>query len=135
MVSQNKDISMIIDSSAVIAILLGEPEVLIKLEAASVRLISAANALEASIVIGAKKGKAGLEYLDQMFYEAKINIVLFDEEQYKSARKAWWTYGKGREHPASLNFGDCFAYALAKNSNQPLLFKGDDFLETDLIAA
>ena len=128
---------MVIDSSALIAILLQEAEAKVfaeTIEAASVRLISAASLLEASIVIEGRNGEAGGRELDLLLYRAGIEIVAVDRDQAEIARRAWRLYGKGR-HAAGLNYGDCFAYALAKATGSPLLFKGDDFAQTDVAAA
>lgn len=125
---------MVIDTSAIIAILLGEPEapeLARAIEDASPRLLSAANLLETSMVIEARKGDAAGRELDLLLYRAGIDVVPVDQEQAEIARVAWRRYGKGR-HPANLNFGDCFAYALAKTTGLPLLFKGDDFNQTDI---
>lgn len=125
---------MVIDTSAIIAILLGEPgaEALARAIANdSKRLISAFTALEASIVIEAKKEEVGGRELDLLFHRARIQIVAMNHEQFELARLAWRTYGNGR-HPAELNIGDCCSYALAKYSGEPLLFKGNDFAKTDL---
>ena len=125
---------MVIDTSAIIAILLGEPEapeLARAIEDGSPRLLSAANLLETSMVIEARKGDAAGRELDLLVYRAGIDVVPVDQEQAEIARVAWRRYGKGR-HPASLNFGDCFAYALAKTTGLPLLFKGDDFNQTDI---
>jgi ribonuclease VapC len=94
-------------------------------------LISAASVLETGIVLEARKGEAaGLEF-DLFLVRVDIQIVPVDAEQVEIARWAWRKYGKGR-HPAALNFGDCFAYALAKTSGEPLLAKGGDFSLTDI---
>ncbi|KQW56620.1 ribonuclease, partial [Ensifer sp. Root1252] len=98
------------------------------------RFISAATILELSIVIEARLGEAGAAELDLWLYKAGVEVVAVDAEQIAIARRAWRSFGKGR-HPASLNFGDCFSYALAKSRNEPLLFKGDDFSRTDIEAA
>lgn len=127
---------MVIDSSALIAILLGEPEAeaLAKAIASDPkRLVGAFTALEASIVIEAKKGEAGGRELDLLLHRARIEIVAVDAEQYEIARLAWRSYGKGR-HPAGLNIGDCCSYALSKYSGEPLLFKGNDFNQTDVLS-
>jgi ribonuclease VapC len=128
---------MVVDTSALIAILLREPEAIRfaqAIETASPRLLSAASLLEASMVIETRKGDAGGRELDLFLYRAGIEIVAVDHEQAEIARIAWRQYGKGR-HAAGLNYGDCFAYALAKVSGAPLLFKGDDFTQTDLVGA
>jgi ribonuclease VapC len=125
---------MVIDTSALIAILFGEAEAsdfAKAIENATSRLLSAATLLEASMVVETRKGEAGGRELDLFVYRAGIEIVAVDSEQAEVARIAWRQYGKGR-HSAGLNYGDCFAYALAKVSGAPLLFKGDDFTLTDL---
>ena len=127
---------MVIDTSALIAILLGEPEGEAFARAIaddSKRLISAPTALEAGIVIEAKKGETGGRELDLLIHRARIEIVSMNEEQTEIARTAWRKFGKGR-HPAGLNIGDCCSYALAKHAGEPLLFKGDDFSKTDIRA-
>src|ERR1700758_4431735 len=118
---------MVIDSSAIIAVLLNEANaarIAQAIESNSQRLLSAANLLEASIVIESRKGEAGGRELDLLLYRSAIEIVAVDQDQAEIARLAWRRFGKGR-HPASLNYGDCFAYALAKRSGLPLLFQGD----------
>lgn len=125
---------MVIDSSALIAILLGEPEAerLARAIAADPRrLISAFTSLEASVVIEAKKGEAGGREFDLLLHKARIEIVSMNPEQFELARHAWRIFGKGK-HPAGLNIGDCCAYALAKYSGESLLFKGDDLSQTDI---
>lgn len=125
---------MVIDTSAVSAILLGEAEATRFAEAielASLRLMSAATLLEATMVIETRKGEAGGRELDLLIHRAGIEIVAVDPEQAEVARTAWRRFGKGR-HPAALNYGDCFAYALAKVTASPLLYKGSDFAKTDL---
>jgi len=98
------------------------------------RRLSAANLLEAAIVIEARKGEAGSRELDLLMYRSGIEIVAVDRDQVETARLAWRRFGKGR-HPAALNYGDCFAYALAKTRGLPLLFRGDDFARTDIAPA
>ena len=125
---------MVIDTSALVAVLLQEPEaprIAQAIEAASVRLLSAASLLEASIVIESRKGEEGARDLDLLLYRAGIEIVAVDQNQAEIARRGWRQFGKGR-HPASLNYGDCFAYALARSRSLPLLFQGDDFNLTDI---
>ena len=125
---------MVIDSSALLAILLAEPErsrFVDLITEASVRLLSAANALEAAIVSESRLKAIGGHELDILIQKASIEIVSIDAEQFSVARQAWRRYGKGR-HPAALNLGDCFAYSLSKVSNEPLLAKGADFKKTDL---
>lgn len=126
---------MVVDSSALIAILLMEPEAeqflnqLLEVEAL---YLSSVSLLETAMVIEYKKGKAGADKLDELLAELMFSIVPFDRAQAVLARKAWREFGKGI-HPAKLNFGDCCSYALAKHLNQLLLFKGNDFLQTDLL--
>ena len=128
---------MVIDTSALVAILSDEPDAS-RLEAAieldPVRLISANTLLEASIVIESRFGEAGGRELDILLHKAHVEIVSFDQEQTELAREAYRRYGKGR-HPAALNFGDCFAYALCSARGEALLFKGNDFERTDLKSA
>jgi ribonuclease VapC len=128
---------MVIDTSAIIAVLVDEPDaprVAEAIEAASLRLLSAANLLEASIVIEGRNGAPGGRDLDLLIYRTGTEIVPVDQDQAEIARDAWRRYGKGR-HPAGLNYGDCFAYALAKSRRLPLLFVGGNFARTDLEAA
>jgi ribonuclease VapC len=128
---------MVIDTSALIAILLGEPEAepfALAIAGDPKRLVSAFTALETAIVIEAKKGESGGRELDLLLHQAKIEIVPVTAEQFEIARSAWRKYGKGR-HPAGLNIGDCCSYALAKCAGEPILFKGNDFSRTDLKAA
>src|SRR5436853_237249 len=116
---------MVIDTSAMVAIFLEEPErkpLLEHIVQAETRLISAANAFETGIVLEAKRGEATGREFDLFIVRAKIELVPVDAEQADIARSAWRKYGKGR-HPAGLNFGDCFAYALAKSIGQKLLAK------------
>ena len=125
---------MVIDTSAVIAILFGEPEAESFAQALAddpKRLMSAFNVLETGIVVEAKKGESGGRELDLLLHRARIEIVSMNEDQVELARSAWRNYGKGN-HPAGLNIGDCCAYALAKYAGEPLLFKGDDFNQTDI---
>jgi ribonuclease VapC len=125
---------MVIDTSALIAVLLGEPDaahIARAIEAGSPRLLSAATLLEASIVIESRKGEAGGRELDLLLYRGAIEVVPVDQDQAEIARSAWRRFGKGR-HPAALNYGDCFAYALASTRRLPLLFCGNDFTQTDL---
>ena len=125
---------MVIDTSALTAILLGEPEAgefarFIMND--SKRLLSTFSFLETSIVIEVKKGESGGRELDLLIHRAGIDIIPMDAEQSELARYAWRNYGKGR-HPAGLNIGDCCSYALAKYSGESLLFKGNDFSKTDI---
>ena len=104
------------------------------IEAATVRHISTATLLEAAIVIEKRHGLAGGEKLDQLLSAADVQIEPFTAEQSAIARLAYRQYGKGC-HLAGLNYGDCFAYALAKAVGEPLLFKGNDFAQTDVEGA
>jgi len=125
---------MVIDTSALVAVLLNEPgapRISEAIELASVRLLSVANFLEAAMIIESRKGEAGGRELDLALYRATIEVVPVDQDQAEIARLAWRRYGKGR-HAAGLNYGDCFAYALARQRRLPLLFRGDDFARTDI---
>jgi ribonuclease VapC len=125
---------MVIDTSALTAILLDEAEaerIGIAIEDDPVRLLSAASLLETSIVIETRYGEVGGRELDLLVHRAKIEIASVDVALSEVARAAFRKWGKGR-HPAALNFGDCFSYALSKTSGEPLLFKGDDFGLTDI---
>ena len=125
---------MVIDTSALITILTGEPDA--QLFASAIaddpkKLLSSFSMLEAGIVIESKKGESGSRELELLIHKIKIDIVSLDSEQIALAIAAWRKFGKGR-HPAALNIGDCCSYALAKYSNEPLLFKGNDFDKTDI---
>jgi ribonuclease VapC len=125
---------MVIDSSAFAAIFFGEPErqkFLAAITAAGSRLVSAASVLETGLVLEARQGDAAGREFDLFVIRANVQIVPVDAEQADLARSAWRKYGKGR-HPAGLNFGDCFSYALAKLSGEPILANGTDFASTDL---
>jgi len=129
---------MILDSSAIIAVLKRESEAgafTTAIEAAEHRRVSAANFLEAAIVMDSKRDPAVSRLLDDLLHEAEIEIVGVDERQARVAREAYRDFGRGSGHPARLNFGDCFAYALAKVAREPLLYKGDDFSHTDVTPA
>lgn len=128
---------MVIDTSALLAILQDEPErraFNAAIAAADSVVISVANFVEVSMVIEACYGADGLLDLDRFLQQARIEFAAVDLAQGKLARDALRRFGKGR-HPAGLNFGDCFAYALAKSLGHPLLYKGDDFSKTDVVAA
>lgn len=128
---------MIIDTSAVLAILFREPgfEVFESAVAdASSCSISAAGFVEVSIVVESRGGDQGMRHCDSLFQRAGISVEPVTEEQAHLARQGFSDYGKGR-HPAGLNFGDCFSYALAKATGEALLFKGDDFARTDVTPA
>ncbi len=125
---------MVVDSSAILAILQGEPEradFIAALERADRPKMSTANWVEASIVVGQRYGPEGLLLLDRFIAAAQIQKVPVDEDQASAARNAFRVYGKGN-HQAGLNYGDCFAYACAKILGEPILFKGNDFAQTDL---
>jgi ribonuclease VapC len=125
---------MVIDASAIIAILFGQPEAATFAEAIeqdAVRLMSAASVLEAAIVVESGLGDPGARELDLLLYQAGITIVPFSADHLAAARHAFRVFGKGR-HAAALNFGDCFSYALSKSTGEPLLFKGEDFARTDV---
>ena len=127
---------MVIDTSALVAILQDEPERRTfneAIEAAESRSISTASFVEASIIIESRYGPDGTRALDLFISKSEISLVPVDSDQAHVARTAFRQYGKGR-HPAGLNFGDCFSYALAKAFDEPLLFKGDDFTQTDIVA-
>lgn len=128
---------MVIDTSAIAAILLKEADrdrFIDAIAADPVRLMSTVNALEAALVIEARKHEEGGRELDLLLHDSRIEIVPFTSEQMEEARAAWREYGKGN-HPAGLNFCDCCAYALSKISGEALLFKGSDFQQTDVAAA
>jgi len=128
---------MVVDTSALIAVLLAEPgheSLLTLLAEADDPLISAATLVEASIVMQAKTGEQGVVDLDELLGLSAVRCVAVDRAQAYLAREAFARYGKGRA-PAGLNYGDCFAYALAKAAGSPLLFKGSDFAQTDLASA
>lgn len=128
---------MVIDSSAIVAILLGEPECESFVDAvvgAEVVRISAATLVETSMVLESRRGAEGILLLDRWMDGAGIEIVPVDAVQAKIARQAFSDFGRGR-HRAGLNFGDCFSYALAQRFGEPLLSKGDDFPHTDLTMA
>ncbi len=128
---------MVIDTSAVIAILQDELDAPAYAEAirdAPLRLLSSVNLVEAAMVIEARNQEPGGRELDLLLHRSHIDVVPFTLEQAETARAAWRRYGKGN-HPAGLNFCDCCAYALARTSGEPLLFKGNDFSQTDVASA
>ena len=128
---------MIVDTSAIIAILRDEPDAASFAEAiakASRRSLSAANFVESAAVIDGSNDPIASRRFDDLLHEAQFVIEPVTEVQARVARDAYRDFGKGR-HPAGLNFGDCFAYALARASGEPLLFKGDDFKHTDVESA
>ena len=122
---------MAIDTSAIVAIALNEPdasEIEVRIADDPVRLISAATVLEAAMVLEARLGDAGGREFDLWLLKIGAEIIAVDAEQ---ADVAWRRYGKGH-HAAALNYGDCFSYALAVTRSEPLLFKGEDFAKTDI---
>lgn len=125
---------MVLDTSALVAILFEEPEHG-RLKAAIAldprRDVSAATLLEAGMVLESRAGEVAGRELDLLLRQLACRVVPVDEPQAERARAGWRSFGKGR-HPAGLNFGDCFAYALSMTSGEPLLFKGDDFSRTDV---
>ena len=128
---------MVIDTSVIVAIACNEPEATDfeqRIADDPVRLMSAATLVEAAMVIETRFGEAGAGELDLWLHKAAVEIVSVDVDQADLARRAWRRFRKGR-HPAGLNYGDCFAYALAKFSGEPLLYKGNDFARTDLANA
>jgi len=129
---------MIIETSAIIAILRDESEAMSCAQAISdamTRRVSAVNYVESAVVIDASHDPIATRRFDDFIREANISIEPVTEVQAQIARAAYRDFGKGSGHPARLNFGDCFAYALAKESGEPLLFKGGDFAHTDIVAA
>jgi ribonuclease VapC len=128
---------MIVDSAAAVAIILGEPgfEVFVNAIAAARNCrISAASFVETSIISESRIGDQGIRQCDAFFRDSGISVEPVTQEQAMLARQGYSDYGKGR-HPAGLNFGDCFSYALAKSTGEPLLFKGVDFSQTDIQSA
>jgi ribonuclease VapC len=129
---------MIIDTSALIAILRDEPEAkdcAFAIERNANRRLSAANFVETALVIDGSRDPIASRRFDDLVTEARILVEPVTEAQARLARDAYRDFGKGSGHPAKLNFGDCFAYALAKTTGEALLFKGDDFIHTDIISA
>jgi ribonuclease VapC len=128
---------IVIDSSALVAIAFEEPEQSLFnriISGSRIKLLSAANLLETSMVIEKRNGEDGRHRLDYFLLRSGIEIAEVDAGQAELAREAFRRFGKGR-HPANLNFGDCFAYALARRTGYPLLYKGGDFKQTDLTSA
>jgi ribonuclease VapC len=129
---------MIVDSSALIAILRAEPEAAAFAEAlagATRRRLSAVSFVEAAVVIDSRRNPAASHALDDLIREAEMTIEPVTEAQARLAREAYRDFGRGSGHPARLNFGDCFAYALARSTGETLLYKGDDFIHTDVRSA
>lgn len=129
---------MIVDSSAMVAIIRGERDgsrLAARLSESDSARMSAATLVELSIVIDRDSSPNSAALLDELFDRSGIEVVPFTAEHARIARRAYQEFGKGSGHRAGLNFGDCFAYALAKQSGGPLLFKGDDFSHTDIVPA
>ncbi|CAK7261929.1 MULTISPECIES: type II toxin-antitoxin system VapC family toxin [unclassified Shinella] len=128
---------MVIDTSAIVAILRNEPEA-VRLEkvlvADPIRLVPATCVLEARMVLVSRRGEHALAEVDLWLSKIGADLIPVDAELIDVATQAWLAYGKGR-HPASLNFADCLSYALAKRAGEPLLFIGNDFVQTDIEAA
>lgn len=125
---------MVVDTSALCAVLFNEPtraELIGTLASAPRRVISSGTMVEVAIVVEARLGEAGGRELDLLLHRAGVDVVAVDADQVEMARVGWRRFGKGR-HPAGLNFGDLFAYALARTRGEPLLFVGDDFTRTDV---
>ena len=126
--------SLVVDTSAAVAVILGEPgreELAVHLEDARTRMMPAAIRVELGIVIESRLWPAGQDVIDRFLRDAKIDIVPVDADLAARAMSGWRRYGKGR-HPAGLNFGDCFTYALAERTGHPVLCTGDDFAATDI---
>lgn len=128
---------MVIDTSAIVAILRNEPEAS-RLEKAlvadGIRLVPATCVLEARMVLVSRRGEHALAEIDLWLRKIEADITAVDADLVDMATQAWLVYGKGR-HPAALNFADCLSYALAKRADEPLLFIGKDFAQTDIEAA
>ncbi len=125
---------MVIDTSAILSVLFGEDDMAFytsHLVKDGRKVMTPLNALEADIVVEARKGQEGRKELDLFLYHCAIEVLPFDNAMRTLAAEAWRQYGKGR-HPAGLNMGDCCSYALAKYLMEPLLFKGEDFSRTDI---
>jgi ribonuclease VapC len=128
---------VIVDTSAIIAILRGEPDAdryIAALAKASQPRMSAGTFLETAIVVDANRDPVLSRRLDELLAAIQVHVETVSLRQVAIARDAYRDFGKGR-HPAALNFGDCFAYALAKETGEPMLYKGDDFARTDVASA
>jgi len=129
---------LIVDTSAIVAIVNGEPDaehlasVLVHATSAA---MSAATYVETAVVVDAKRDPVTSRHFDRLLREARIVVADLTAAQAQLARAAYRDFGKGSGHPARLNLGDCFAYALARERDEPLLFKGDDFIHTDVMPA
>lgn len=129
---------MIVDSSALIAILRGEPEAasfIETIENASSARVSAVNYVEAAMVVDGSRDPVLSRRFDDLCHDSRLVIEPVTEGQARLAREAFRDFGRGSGHPARLNFGDCFAYALARETGEALLFKGNDFSQTDIMPA
>lgn len=129
---------MIVDSSAVVAVIREEPDATALIEAmirAERLRMSAATYLETSIVVEARHDPVAVRVVDTILSRFGVELEAFTAEHAQIARAAYRDFGKGRGHPARLNFGDCISYALAKATGEPLLYKGDDFVQTDIRSA
>ena len=129
---------MILDTSAIIAILRNEPDAsrfTEAIQAGETRIVSAATYLEAAIIVDSNRDPVLSRRLDELIEQANVSIEPVTDAQARIARDAYRDFGRGSGHPARLNFGDCFAYALAKATGEPLLFKGSDFAHTDIASA
>jgi ribonuclease VapC len=125
---------MVLDSSAIVALLLDEPDadsLRLAIADTDTRLMSAATLLETALIIESRHGETGGRELDLLISRLGIVIVPVDADQAAEARRAWRRFGRGH-HAAALNYGDLFAYALSRTSGEPLLFKGEDFARTDV---
>jgi ribonuclease VapC len=131
-------VTLILDTSAITAVVLGEPDaeayLAIMVANAGDLAVSAATAVETAIVIEARQGRAAAEDLRLLTDRLGVVTAPFDQDQARLAVLAWRRFGKGK-HPAALNLGDCFSYALATASSSPLLFKGANFTQTDVLSA
>ncbi|MCR9122060.1 MAG: type II toxin-antitoxin system VapC family toxin [Phyllobacteriaceae bacterium] len=129
---------MVVDSSVIVAIVQredGRERLAAMLEEAVDKIMSRASYLEYACVLYGRGGTIGLEFLESLVADAKIELVDFDHVQLAAAIEARTRFGRSTDHPARLNFGDCFSYALAKTRDLPLLFKGEDFVHTDIVPA
>ncbi|MEU8195723.1 type II toxin-antitoxin system VapC family toxin [Microbispora amethystogenes] len=129
---------MIIDTSAIVAILRGEPDAVDLARAirdAPTRRMSAGTYLELAAVVERARDPAASRLLDDLLARTRVQIMPMTADQARTARRAYCDFGKGSGHKAGLNFGDCFSYALARECQEPLLFKGDDFVRTDVTPA
>lgn len=128
---------VVLDTSAIVAVLFDEPErkeFVGRIASASRRLISVGTLIEASIVVESRRGEVAGRELDLFLHRARVQTIAVDEPQAQLARAAWRRYGKGR-HPAALNYGDLFGYALARDTGEELLSQGDDFTKADVARA